>query len=269
MSLALEVREAYDAAGSSWAEGPTHLYRELARPLVAAAGEVTGLRALDLGTGSGAVADVLRAGGAQVIACDGSLGMLRPRCERRPPAFVGDVRAVPLATASVDLVTAGFVLNHLPDPVPALHEAARVLRPGGRLVATAFAGEAASEVKRALEQVAARHGFVQPAWYARVRAAPLFQPRPRDAERVLTAAGLLDVRAGVTVVRLGLTVGQVLAWRWGMAQLAAFVSGLPALERRALDADATAVLQALWPGEGLVEVDFPVLVMSGRTASPA
>ena len=267
MTLAVAVREAYDAAGGSWAEGPMHLYRELARPLVAAAGEVTGRRAVDLGTGSGAVAGLLQAEGARVVACDGALGMLLPRRGERAPAVVADVRALPLASHSVDLVAAGFVLNHLPDPGPALREAARVLRPGGRLVGTTFAGEAASEVKRALGHVAARHGFVPPGWYAALHDAPLYQPTRAEAERVLASAGLRDVRAEVTVVRLRLSVEQVVAWRWGMAQLAAFVGGLTAAERAALDADAAAELRRLWPPEGLAALDFPVLVMSGRTPS--
>lgn len=267
MTLAVAVRQAYDAAGGPWAEGPVHLYRELARPLAAAAGDVTALRAVDLGTGSGAVAGLLQAAGARVVACDGSLGMLLPGRQERAPAVVADVLALPLASSSVDLVAAGFVLNHLPDPGPALHEAVRVLRPGGRLLATTFAGEAASEVKGVLAQVAARHGFVAPRWHAALRDAPLYQPTPLQAERALQSAGLVEVRAEVTVVRLRLSAEQVVAWRWGMAQLAAFVGGLPAAERAALDADAAAALESLWPRDGLAALDFPVLLMSGRTPS--
>lgn len=259
----LEVRAAYDAAGGAWSEGPSVLYTRLAEPLLAASGDVAGRRAVDVGTGTGAVAALLRAAGAQVVACDAALGMLQPRSRERPPAVVGDVRALPLRTAAADLVTAGFVLNHLPDPGPALREVTRVLRPGGRLVATTFAAEAAGEVKQALEEVAARHGFVPPPWYARLRSGPLFQPTPQRADEVLAAAGLERVRVEQVVVRVALAPAEALAWRWGMAHVAPFVAALPAVARAALDADGLAALRDLRP------LAFPVLVMTGQTGSPA
>lgn len=43
----------------------------------------------------------------------------------------GDATAVPLADASVDLVTASYSLEEVADPRVAMHEVLRVLRPGG------------------------------------------------------------------------------------------------------------------------------------------
>lgn len=50
---------------------------------------------------------------------------------------VGDAREVPLLLppASADLVVAKNLLHHLPDPAPALGAGARLLAPGGRIVA--------------------------------------------------------------------------------------------------------------------------------------
>jgi SAM-dependent methyltransferase len=50
----------------------------------------------------------------------------------------GDITALPreIDEESADLVTATAVFEHLPNPVPAIHEAFRILKPGGLLVAT-------------------------------------------------------------------------------------------------------------------------------------
>ena len=50
----------------------------------------------------------------------------------------GDIYALPFATRSADLVTIHQVLHYLDDPGRALVEAARVLKPGGRLVDRRF-----------------------------------------------------------------------------------------------------------------------------------
>ena len=41
-------------------------------------------------------------------------------------------RALPLADGSADVVLFRYVLQHVPEPLPVLREALRVLRPGGR-----------------------------------------------------------------------------------------------------------------------------------------
>jgi ArsR family transcriptional regulator len=46
----------------------------------------------------------------------------------------GELESLPLEDASVDLATLILVLHHSPDPERALSEAARVLRPGGKLL---------------------------------------------------------------------------------------------------------------------------------------
>lgn len=49
----------------------------------------------------------------------------------------GDLRRLPYEDATFDLVMAGHVLEHLPDPRTAVHELVRVLRPGAPLLVLA------------------------------------------------------------------------------------------------------------------------------------
>jgi demethylmenaquinone methyltransferase/2-methoxy-6-polyprenyl-1,4-benzoquinol methylase len=70
-----------------------------------------------------------------VIALDPSLPMLAVAAERGVRDRVaGIAEHLPLADASVDVVTMGYALRHVADLGIAFREFARVLRPGGRLL---------------------------------------------------------------------------------------------------------------------------------------
>ena len=62
----------------------------------------------------------------------------RQAAARATRLAAGDALQLPLADASVDVVTIAFGLRNLPEPGQGLLEFRRVLRPGGRLVVCEF-----------------------------------------------------------------------------------------------------------------------------------
>lgn len=99
-----------------------------------------GERILDLAAGTGASAASLAKGGAEVVACDLSEGMIEVGRERHPELeFVhGNAMDLDFEDGSFDAVTISWGLRNIPDPALALREMARVVRPRGRLVILEF-----------------------------------------------------------------------------------------------------------------------------------
>ncbi|WP_432186320.1 class I SAM-dependent methyltransferase [Streptomyces sp. Tue6028] len=108
--------------------------------MVALAGDVTGRRILDAGCGSGPLSATLRERGAVVTGIDASAGMLalaRRRLGDDADLHVVDLSdPLPFADGAFDDVVASLVLHYLEDWGPTLAELRRVLRPGGRLIAS-------------------------------------------------------------------------------------------------------------------------------------
>ncbi len=99
------------------------------------------LRILDIGCGTGAMLDVLAPYG-DVVGADYSPEALS-YCARRGTdsgkrykLTRADIRCMPFQSGSFDVVTAMDVIEHIDDDGVALREIARVLRPGGFLLAT-------------------------------------------------------------------------------------------------------------------------------------
>ncbi len=95
----------------------------------------------DVGSGTGFMAAGLAPLVRQVIALDGSTAMLD--VARKNLSQFENVRfqeadglTLPLPDGSVDAVFANMYLHHCPDPLAAIREMQRILRPGGRLVIT-------------------------------------------------------------------------------------------------------------------------------------
>jgi len=107
-----------------------------------------GDRVLDLAAGTGTSSVAFAAAGAQVAACDFSMGMLRVGARRLGGAraaaaggvrlLAGDGLRLPFADGAFDRVTISFGLRNVADVDGCLAELRRVTRPGGRLVVCEF-----------------------------------------------------------------------------------------------------------------------------------
>ena len=240
--IAREVRAAYDASVDVWGDAPDRLYSLLAEPLVAAEQNWSGRRVVDVGAGAGAVTRALAARGAKVVAVDGAVRMLAAAAV---DAVAGDACALPLAGQSVDAVTMGFVLNHLSRPDQALQEAARVLRPGGIVLATTWAREQDHPVREIVEQALVDLGYVRPPWYVTCKTTA--SPLTDTVEGLLAAAAGLAASAQEVSVPVAAGPGELVAWRLGMAHHAGFVAALAPDTRSRLVVDLTASCAELPP----------------------
>ncbi len=93
----------------------------------------------DLGCGTGQVSEAVAPFVGRIVAIDASAAMLQAARKRLQPfenveLRRGELEALPVDDACLDTATMMLVLHHVGDPDKALREAARVLKPAGRLV---------------------------------------------------------------------------------------------------------------------------------------
>jgi SAM-dependent methyltransferase len=93
-------------------------------------------RVLEVGGGEGELAErIVRELGAELAFVDQSERMVQIARGRGLDAQVGDVQDLPFDDATFDCAVAAWMLYHVPDLDRAISELARILVPGGRLVA--------------------------------------------------------------------------------------------------------------------------------------
>ena len=128
----------------SWAELDGPNVEDVA---IAAVQECYPQRVLDGGCGTGEFTQRLgRELGLELTALDLSPRMVGLTRDRGLDTCLGDLQALPFADTSFDCVVANRVLYHLPDLDRGLTDIARVLRPGGRLVAITYSREHLQEL---------------------------------------------------------------------------------------------------------------------------
>jgi SAM-dependent methyltransferase len=135
----------------------------------------------DLGCGAGTLAAALAPHVARVIGVDQSAAMLKAARRRldglgNVELHRGELEALPLPDAACHAALAVLVLSYVAEVAPVLAEAARILRPGGRLVVVDLARHGDEDFARRLGQ--ARLGFA-----------------PAELARALSAAGLAGAAA--------------------------------------------------------------------------
>ena len=110
------------------------------RTIFSLVGDPGGLRVLDVGCGDGAYAIEAAQRGGKVFGLDRSLPMLEAARTRAISSGAcvrwcqGAVQSLPFRDASFDLILAVTALCWIPEPVAALKEMNRVLRPGGAVI---------------------------------------------------------------------------------------------------------------------------------------
>jgi ubiquinone/menaquinone biosynthesis C-methylase UbiE len=112
----------------------------------------------DLGCGTGQVAAMLAPFVRRLIAVDASTEMLsaaRERLRAHDNAIIrqGVLERLPIEGDSLDVAVFLLVLHHLPDPAVALGEAARVLRPQGKLLIVDMVPHQREEYKQQMGHV--------------------------------------------------------------------------------------------------------------------
>src|SRR5271163_4528288 len=132
------------AAWRKWSATSSNMFAGVTQAMLAAAAPAPGMAVLDLASGTGHPALPLAAAvapGGTVTATDQSAGMLEVVVENARKDNLPNVRvqqalaeSLPFPDQSFDRVTCRFGAMFFSEPVRAMRECLRVLRPGGRAV---------------------------------------------------------------------------------------------------------------------------------------
>jgi len=199
MSFDPQALRAFEHAGwqqaaPSYTATFAHATSGFVEALLDAARVAAGMRVLDLACGPGVVAAAAAKRGAIPMGFDFSSAMLALARAAHPGIRFeeGDAEELSFADGSFDAVVANFGIHHVSDPVQALSEARRVLRPGGHVAFTAWATRAENTAWKLLFDAISAHGDLEA-----VKAPPSGGDLRHAADllRVLNAAGFAETEA--------------------------------------------------------------------------
>jgi 2-polyprenyl-6-hydroxyphenyl methylase/3-demethylubiquinone-9 3-methyltransferase len=138
-----------DLAGEWWRPGsPLSMLYWLARARARLIPPATreGAVLVDLGCGGGLLAPHVAGKGYRHVGVDLIVSGLEQSAAHGIAPVLADARRLPFADGSVDVVSAGELLEHVPDVPRVVAEACRILRPGGWLVLDTIADTALSRL---------------------------------------------------------------------------------------------------------------------------
>jgi demethylmenaquinone methyltransferase/2-methoxy-6-polyprenyl-1,4-benzoquinol methylase len=219
------LAERYDLMNDVLSAGQVRLWRKHVQKIVAAK---PGDRVLDLAAGTGTSSRSFAESGADTVACDFSVGMLRAgqaKLLSRDPKqaltrgtvsfAAGDALRLPFKDDAFDVVTISFGLRNVQRTRDALEEMRRVTRPGGRLVVCEFSRITVAPLDKlyrhylsgvlpTVAQVAARN----PVAYDYLAESITDWPAQRELAEVIRSAGWSAVRwrnltLGIVAVHVG------------------------------------------------------------------
>jgi demethylmenaquinone methyltransferase/2-methoxy-6-polyprenyl-1,4-benzoquinol methylase len=201
----------YDLMNDILSMGQVRLWRKSVQRILRVG---PGDRVLDLAAGTGTSSVSFAASGADVVACDFSLGMLQVgqyRLAKNDPLLAksrgrvsfaaGDALNLPFKDGAFDAVTISFGLRNVQGTREALAEMRRVTRPGGRLVVCEFSTITVEPIdmlyRRYLTGVLpaiARRAARNPEAYSYLSESIADWPAQRELADVIRAAGWSAVK---------------------------------------------------------------------------
>jgi len=149
----LDNRAYYDDF-AGWYERERHLpYHRMLDDLEVEIVEryATGKQVLEVGCGTGLILARVAQFARAAIGIDLSGGMLAKAAARGLHVTQASATDLPIATASVDVAYSFKVLAHIPDIAGALREMARVVRPGGHVIAEFYNARSLRRLVKALK----------------------------------------------------------------------------------------------------------------------
>lgn len=142
---------------------------------------------LDIGTGTGRMAEIFAPQAERIVALDKSLEMLRiarAKLQHLPAESVelvqGDFQDLPFPSDQFDTILLHQVLHFAQEPALVLAEASRVIRPGGRIAIVDFATHNREELRE--RHAHARLGFSEEQMRQMLRGAGFTPARPNALE---------------------------------------------------------------------------------------
>jgi len=194
MSRTEKLRETWDSRRDSWHNHveTSEAFEKVRAAVLAAVGPAQGLRAVDLGAGTGFLALALAPQLDEVLAVDvspvmiealekeaASRGLQNVRC------LVEDLASIDLPPRSLDLVVSNYALHHLRDADKAalVERAVQWVRPGGRIIIA--------------DMMFGRSGSANDRRVLRLKAASLLRKGPSGVLRILKNLIRFGLRIGV------------------------------------------------------------------------